>query len=78
MTLEEYKKAYPDPDDAAPGWDAIDAPLKAIYGEQEPMHWGTVISARLGGPDPIDGIRAAKASGADALGHGSIRTPWRP
>jgi hypothetical protein len=43
-------------DDAAPGWEALDARLKEVYGEQEPRHWGTAIPAILGGPDPIDGI----------------------
>ncbi len=38
------------------GWDAIEQALVAIYGEQEPMHVGTVIKYMLGGPDPIDGV----------------------
>lgn len=40
------------------GWDAIDGALARIYGDAEPMHWGTVIKFRLGGPDPLDGISA--------------------
>jgi hypothetical protein len=42
----------------APGWAAIDGALRPIYGEQEPLHWGTAIPYMLGGPDPIDGISA--------------------
>lgn len=42
----------------SPGWDAIDAALRPIYGGQEPRHYGTVVSFDLGGPDPIHGISA--------------------
>jgi len=42
----------------SPGWDAIDAALLPIYGDREPYHVGTIISYRLGGPDPIHGISA--------------------
>src|SRR5262249_40790559 len=54
-----------DDDDAdaesdAPGWDAIDAALRPIYGDIEPYHVGTVVSYMLGGPDPIHGISAYK------------------
>ncbi|HWU90385.1 MAG TPA: suppressor of fused domain protein [Kofleriaceae bacterium] len=45
-----------DDDDGSPGWDAIDAALRPIYGEAEPMHYGTVIPYALGGNDPIHGI----------------------
>lgn len=38
------------------GWDAIDAAMERIYGEQEPKHYGTLISYALGGSDPLDGI----------------------
>ena len=41
----------------APGWDAIDAKCKEIYpGQENPKHYGTIISWRLGGSDPLDGI----------------------
>ncbi|WP_410771461.1 suppressor of fused domain protein [Fontibacillus sp. BL9] len=43
------------------GWDAIDQELGKIYGDQEPKHYGTLISYALGGPDPLDGISAYKA-----------------
>lgn len=57
MNLNEYKNLY-EGKDATPGWDAIAARLKEVYGTQEPKHWGTVITHMLGGPDPIDGISA--------------------
>ncbi len=43
------------------GWDAINAQLKPLYGDQEPQHWGTIIRWRLGGPDPLDGVSAYDA-----------------
>ncbi|QTD39789.1 suppressor of fused domain protein [Sporosarcina sp. Te-1] len=43
------------------GWDAIDQAVKTIYGEQEPKHYGTLISYALGGSDPLDGISVYKA-----------------
>ncbi len=45
-------------DQEAPGWDAISAACAALYPAQEPKHYGTLISYRLGGPDPLDGISA--------------------
>lgn len=57
MDLIEYKRLY-EGRDAAPGWDAIDEKLRQVYGDQEPRHWGTIISHMLGGPDPLDGISA--------------------
>jgi hypothetical protein len=42
----------------SPGWDAIDDALRPIYGDREPLHFGTVLPAALGGPDPIHGISA--------------------
>src|SRR5215831_5073203 len=46
--------------DEAPGWDALDAALRPIYGDREPYHVGTIIPYALGGPDPIHGISAYK------------------
>lgn len=43
-------------DDEAPGWEAIDQAISRIYGEQQPIHYGTVHPYALGGPDPLDGI----------------------
>lgn len=49
-------------EDIAVGWDAIEAQMKSLYGEQEPKHYGTLISYRLGGKDPLDGLSAYKAT----------------
>ena len=46
-----------DDDDSAPGWEAIDAAFQQLYPNQtNPKHYGTVVSYRFGGPDPLDGI----------------------
>ncbi len=45
-----------DPDTGAPGWDAIDSALNAIYPGVEPYHLATMLKWRLGGPDPLDGV----------------------
>lgn len=39
------------------GWDAITDAFEKIYpGQKEPLHYGTIISWRLGGNDPLEGI----------------------
>ncbi|MFF2885533.1 suppressor of fused domain protein [Paenibacillus sp. NPDC057967] len=43
------------------GWDAIEQAMSKLYGDQEPKHYGTLISYMLGGPDPLDGLSAYKA-----------------
>lgn len=65
MDIGEYQQRFAK--DSAPGWDAINARLSEVYGDQEPMHWGTAISYMLGGPDPLDGISAycCKQGGRD-------------
>ena len=45
---------------SAPGWDAIDAALKLIYGDRQPLHYGTIIKFMMGGKDPLDGISVYK------------------
>ncbi len=57
MDIEEYRRLFSS-EDSAPGWDAIDSRLNAVYGDQEPLHWGTLIKYAFGGPDPLDGISA--------------------
>jgi hypothetical protein len=42
----------------APGWDAIDRALAPLYSDQKPKHYGTLVSYRLGGSDPLQGISA--------------------
>lgn len=40
----------------ASGWDAIVAEFERVYpGQTNPKHYGTLISWRLGGPNPLDG-----------------------
>lgn len=39
------------------GWDAVTAAFEKLYPQQtNPLHFGTLISWRLGGQDPLDGI----------------------
>jgi hypothetical protein len=45
-------------DHAAPGWTAIDAALRPLYGDTEPRHFGTIMRWRVGGSDPLDGVSA--------------------
>lgn len=64
--MEQSKKTSPEPENAASidqeeintsGWDAITAEFERIYpGQENPNHYGNLISWRLGGPNPLDGI----------------------
>ena len=65
MNLEEYRQLYGGDSGLAPGWEAIDARLDQLYGDQEPGHWAPTLPMIAGGPDPIDGISAyeSKAGG---------------
>lgn len=56
MNREHDNKDDMDDEVDASGWDAIDASLATLYGDQKPEHFGTLISHRLGGADPLDGI----------------------
>ena len=39
------------------GWDAITRAFEKLYPEQtDPIHYAPIISWRLGGEDPLDGI----------------------
>jgi Suppressor of fused protein (SUFU) len=55
MTLEEYRRKYPD-SEGAPGWEAIDSRLRLFYPTQTPQHFAAVPHYAIGGRDPIDGI----------------------
>ena len=46
---------------ASPGWEAIEAALRDVYGDLQPLHWGSDPAARLGGDEPLDGISAYRA-----------------
>lgn len=50
-------------DPTAAGWESITAEAVKVYGSQEPLHWGTLISYRIGGNDPLDGISAYRSDG---------------
>lgn len=60
--LDKFKKKTEkkDPNDdevVMDGWRAIeDTCLKIYLGQTDPKHYGTIISWRLGGNDPLDGI----------------------
>jgi hypothetical protein len=47
---------HQDDEPCTAGWDAITAALERLYPNQEPRHWGSVLSFRIGGEDPLDGI----------------------
>jgi hypothetical protein len=49
-----------DSPDSSAGWDAIDRALRRVYGDAEPLHYGTLLTYSLGGPDPLDGISVYK------------------
>lgn len=59
MTPEEFRAKAEDKE-WAPGWDAIEDAFKAVYGNQEPAHFGTVITSRamFGGNEFLDGYSA--------------------
>lgn len=49
-------------DDASPGWDAIDEALDRLYGDTEPLHYGTLLAGGLSleetEEEALDGISA--------------------
>ncbi len=59
MTLEEFREKAQDKE-WAPGWDEIEDAFRAVYGDQEPQHFGTVMTKRamFGGPEYLDGYSA--------------------
>ena len=63
MTLEEYKQTAAETEDWAPGWDAIDARLEALYPGQKPRHYGTQMHKRalFGGDQYLDGYSVYEA-----------------
>lgn len=55
--LDKFKEKNDDANPPAYGWDAITACFEQLYpGQINPQHYGTLISYRLGGNDPLDGI----------------------
>ena len=59
MTPEEFREKAQDKE-WAPGWDEIEDAFKAVYGDQQPEHFGTVITSRamFGGNEYLDGYSA--------------------
>lgn len=62
-------ETHDDAEEPTPGWDAITARLDERYGDQEPVHWGTIIGWRIGGPDPLDGTSAYRNDGPPTHWH---------
>jgi len=62
MTPEEFRIKAEDKE-WAPGWDEIEDAFRAVYGDQEPAHFGTVITSRamFGGNEFLDGYSAYKS-----------------
>ncbi len=55
MTEKKNQEELPEP----VGWDAITAAFDKLYpGQDNPQHYGCLISWRLGGPDPLQGVSA--------------------
>lgn len=61
--LDIFRKKAPEPEPTAHGWDAITAACERVYPDQTtPLHYGTLIKYRLGGPDPLDGVSIYRAA----------------
>lgn len=62
MTIEEFREKAKDKE-WAPGWDYIEDAFKEVYGDQNPEHFGTVITSRamFGGNEYLDGYSAYKS-----------------
>ncbi|MDE6026081.1 MAG: suppressor of fused domain protein [Lachnospiraceae bacterium] len=57
MTKEEFLKRIQEDENYSPGWQAIDDAFEKLYPEQEPDHFGTLITSRaiFGGEEYLDG-----------------------
>lgn len=56
MTLEEFRNKAKN-EEWSPGWDEIENAFQEIYGDQNPAHFGTVLTSRaiFGGKEYLDG-----------------------
>ena len=63
MTLEEFREKAKDKE-WAPGWDEIENAFGEVYGEQESVHFGTLITSRamFGGEEYLDGYSAYRSN----------------
>jgi suppressor of fused-like protein len=48
--------------DESPGWAAIDAALREIYGDVEPHHYAAALPMAIGGNDPLQGVSAYRST----------------
>ncbi|MCL2493340.1 MAG: suppressor of fused domain protein [Clostridiales bacterium] len=56
--------AAEDEEFAAPGWDAITEVFTKLYpGQDNPLHYGTLVKWQLGGNDPLDGVSIYESDG---------------
>ena len=57
MTKEEFEKRINEDQEYAPGWDAIEESFSKVYGDQNPKHFGTIMTSRaiFGGNEYLDG-----------------------
>jgi len=57
MDKDEYMRHAREEEDWAPGWSAIDDCFEAVYSDQEPSHFGTIMTSRaiFGGDQYLDG-----------------------
>ena len=63
--------------DHAPGWDAIDSALAAVYGNREPdSHIAPIHPMMLGGDEPLHGISAYRVAAAGADGADGAAEHW--
>jgi hypothetical protein len=46
----------------APGWDAIDRALQALYAARQPLHWAPPLHGVAGGNDPLAGVSAWRST----------------
>ncbi|MBS2032278.1 MAG: suppressor of fused domain protein [Deltaproteobacteria bacterium] len=51
-----------DQDTKVPGWDAIDAALRKLYGDVQPLHWTPSLHAEIGGDDFLQGVSAYRST----------------
>lgn len=57
ITKEQFQKIAKENEEYAPGWEAIETVFSQLYPQQEPEHFGTVLTSRasFGGNQYLDG-----------------------
>lgn len=58
MTKEEFLKKIEEDQEYSPGWQAIEDAFAKLYPDQEPDHFGTILTSRaiFGGEEYLDGF----------------------